>query len=191
MTINSENRADYNWGDRTQKYFWANEMEYSYLTGQVTKIVNINVVVCYESWEEVHSRSTGRTEKKKTRYVWISSKPLTQSNVFHRCTKIARWRWQIEINFLVEKQQGYEFEHCYSYTWDAMKGFHFLMKIGHFLNVMALNSELLVEKVQHLGVRGFIRALKLACEGALLDKKRLALVREEKYVHRLSFKISA
>ena len=185
MVTNLENQVDYIWGDRKQKYFWANEIEYSYVVGKVTKIVDVNVVVCYESWEEQHPRSTKKTEKKETRYAWLSSKPLNANNVFYRCTNIARLRWQIEINFLVEKHQGYEFEHCYSYTWNAMKGFHFLMKIGHFLNVMAINSELLADKVQELGIRGFIRFLKLACQGALLDKQRLCSARQEKYIHRL------
>ncbi len=50
---------------------------------------------------------------------------------------------------------------------------HYLMKIGRFLNVMALNSELLVEKVKELGLRGFIVYLKTTCRGNLLDKKKL------------------
>jgi hypothetical protein len=184
MDLNIENSAQYCWGNRIQKYFWANEIEYSYVVGKVTKIVTVNVVVCYESWEEKHTRSTGEIEKKETRYVWLSSKQITQDNVFNRCTKIARFRWQIENNFLVEKHQGYEFEHCYSYNWNAMKGFHYLMKIGHFINVMALNSELLTEKVQELGIRGFINKLKLACQSTILDKERLFVAKEEKFIHR-------
>lgn len=188
MTLNIENSAQYSWGNRTQKYFWANEIEYRYVVGKVTKIVNVNVVACYESWEEKHTRSTGEVEKKETRYVWLSSKQITQNNVFNRCTKIARFRWQIENNFLIEKHQGYEFEHCYSYNWNAMKGFHYLMKIGHFINVMSLNSELLTEKVQELGIRGFINKLKLACQSTILDKERLFEAKEEKFIHR--FKIA-
>lgn len=189
MDINLQNRSGCIWGDRNQKYFWANEMEYSYMVGKVTKIVTVNVVICYESWEEAHPKSTKKVEQKEARYAWLSSKPLTENNVFNRCTNIARLRWQIEINFLVEKHQGYEFEHCYSYSWNAMKGFHFLMKIGHFINVMALNSELLKDKVVEFGIRGFIKLLKLACEGAVLDKQRLRKARQEKFIHRI--KVSA
>lgn len=189
MDINNQNNLGCLWGNRKQKYFWSNEMEYSYIVGKVTKIVIVNVVICYESWEEVHPRSTKKVEQKESRYAWLSSKPLTENNVFYRCTNLARLRWQIEINFLVEKHQGYEFEHCYSYTWNAMKGFHFLMKIGHFMNVMALNSELLKDKVEEIGIRGFIKLLKLACEGTTLDKQGLCAARQEKFIHRL--KISA
>jgi hypothetical protein len=189
MTINAQNCAHYLWGNRMQKYFWASEIEYSYSVGKVTKKLKVNVVICYESWEEEHPRSTGKVEKKETRYVWLSSKEITKDNVFNRCTKIARFRWQIENNFLIEKHQGYEFEHCYSYNWSAMKGFHYLMKMGHFINVMSLNSELLTEKVQEFGIRGFIYKLKSACEATILDKERILLAKEEKFIYR--FKMSA
>lgn len=44
-----------------------------------------------ETWEET-SRFTGKTEEKSTRYVWISEKKLTHSNVETRCIKIGRYR---------------------------------------------------------------------------------------------------
>ncbi len=57
-----------------------------------------------------------------------------------------------------------------------------LMKIGHFLNVLALNSELLADKVEELGIRGFINYFKLACNGSLLDKNRIKEARERKFM---------
>jgi len=89
----------------------------------------LNVVICYESWQENHSRTTGEVEEKITRYAWLSSKEIKYDNVFFRCTKMGRYRWKIENNILVEKHQGYQYEHCFSYDWNAMKGFHYLMKI--------------------------------------------------------------
>lgn len=125
-------------------------------------------------------------EEKKTRYAWISSKRLNDKNVFTRCTKMGRYRWKIENNILAEKHQGYEYEHCYSYTWNAMEGFHYLMKIGRFLNVLALNSELLIDKVMELGIRGFLAYLKLACSGSHLDKERLVKAVEGRHQWRLA-----
>ena len=145
MKINPENRLKCYWGDREQIYAWANEIEYEYKIENVKKKEILNVVICYEIWEETHSNSTGLIEKKGTRYAWLSSKRINEGNVFYRCTKIGRYRWKIENNILVEKHQGYQYEHCFSYTWNAMKGFHYLMKIRHFPNVLALNSELLAE----------------------------------------------
>jgi len=143
------------------------------------------VVICYETWTENHSRSTGELEEKKTRYAWISSRPLTKKNVFMRCTKMARYRWKIENNFLIEKHEGYNFEHCYSYNWQAMKGFHYLMKAGHFLNMMAVNSELLLEYVNETGIRGFIAELCMALSGAPLDVDRISNIVGAKHLWKL------
>ena len=54
-----------------------------------------------------------------------------------------------------------------------MQGYHYLMKIGRLLNVLAVNSELLAEKVEALGVQGFIKFLKNACAGCVLDANRI------------------
>ena len=54
-----------------------------------------------------------------------------------------------------------------------MEGYHYLMKIGRFLNVLAVNSELLADKVKALGIRGFIKYLKNACAGTQLDADRI------------------
>jgi hypothetical protein len=92
-------------------------------------------VVCEETWEET-SKTTGKTTSNSTRYVWISGKEISKTNVETRCLKIGRYRWKIENNFLVMKHQGYHYEHCYSYDWNAMVGFHHLMQIGRFINVL-------------------------------------------------------
>ncbi len=172
MRLSPENSLKVKWGDRSQLYAWANFIEYEYGENRSRK-ESVHVVICYETWQENHSRSTKEVEEMKTRYAWISSTPLHHGNVFLRCTKMGRYRWKIENNILTEKHQGYDYEHCYSYTWNAMEGYHYLMKIGRFLNVMAINSELLVEQVKKLGIRGFIVYLKTACRGNLLDKDKL------------------
>jgi len=100
--------------------------------------------------------------------------------------RVGRYRWKIENNILTEKHQGYEYEHCYSYTWDAMEGYHYLMKIGRLLNVIAANSELMIEKVKALGIRGFIAELKRATSSSRLDKDRVARVVSAKYQFRLA-----
>lgn len=172
------------WGDRRQDYMWANDIEYEYGNSS-HQIEILHVVICYETWTENHSRSTGLAEEKMARYAWISSRPLNERNVFMRCTRMARYRWKIESNFLIEKHEGYSFEHCYSYDWQAMKGFHYLMKIGHFLNVMAVNSEILLEYVNESGIRGFIAELTLALGGAPLDVNRISEIAEKKHLWRL------
>lgn len=186
MKINPEDRLKCYWGNREQIYSWSNEIEYEYIIENVKKKEMLNVVICYESWEENHSNSTGIVEKKETRYAWISSRIISENNVFYRCTKIGRYRWKIENNILTEKHQGYQYEHCFSYTWNAMKGFHYLMKIGHFINVLALNSEILIDKVKELGIRGFIHYITSICNGSVLDKIKIKEAREKKFMWRLA-----
>ena len=107
---------------------------------------------------------------------------LSPSSVQHSCLQVAtllghafvaHYRWRIENNILVEKHQGYSYEHCLSYNWNAMKGYHYLMKIGHFINVLVVNSELLIEQVRRRGVQRFIEFLYMALAGAPLDKEGL------------------
>ena len=184
IDIDKDYRLKVIWGDREQNYFWANDIEYEYGEKRRKNII-VNVVVCYEFWKEEHKNSSHIQEDKETRYAWISSKPLTEKNVFNRCTKIARYRWKIENNILVEKHQGYWLEHCYSYTWNAMEGFHYLMKIGHFVNAMAMNSEIIIDRVLKRGIRGFIDDLKIALSGCLLDKTKIKAVIENNKQWRL------
>lgn len=184
MKLEPSNCVHVKWGDRHQVYQWANDIEYDHGTKtRYTEIVH--VVICLEKWVENHTRSSKTIENKESRYAWLSSRPLTAKNVFTRCTKLARYRWKIESNFLIEKHEGYYFEHCYSYDWQAMKGFHYLMKVGHFLNVMAVNSELLLQYVNDSGIRGFINDLWVALSGAVLDIQRIADIVETRHVWKL------
>jgi hypothetical protein len=52
-------------------------------------------------------------------------------------TSAARYRWGIEAGFLVEKHQGYHYEHAFALNWNAMKGYHYLMRMAHLFNTLA------------------------------------------------------
>ena len=67
----------------------------------------------------------------------ISSAPLTEGNVHYRCNLAARHHWAIENQILVEKRHGYDYEHRFSYHWNAMKGFHCLMRLEHLRALVA------------------------------------------------------
>lgn len=187
IRLSPENQSQNMWGNRHQKYTWANHIEYEYLDPKTKryKTLIIHVVICDETWEEIHSNSTGETEIKKARYVWISSREIHENNVFIRCTKIARSRWSIENFILKEKTQGYSYEHFFSYNWNAMKGYHYLMHIGHLINTLAMNSDLLASTVAEKGIRGFVKFLKLCCEGSALCSEKIKGMREKKYIFRL------
>jgi hypothetical protein len=164
------------WGNRRQHFRWVNEIEYYYGPNEKKKQI-LHLVVCEESWEEV-ANDSAEIITKTSRHAWISSKPLNKRNLHERCNLGARYRWGIESGILVEKRCGYQYEHAFSYNWNAMKGYHYLMRIGHMINVLAQYSERLVKTVRDLGVRGFIRFVRETIGGRWLDpllvQKRLA-----------------
>ena len=145
------------WGDRRQSFQWFNHIEYVYLdpATQRPKRHQLQVVICRENWEEIAPESTA-VQPKASRHVWISAEPLHRGNLHPRCNLGARHRWGIEAGLLVEKHHGYQYEHCFSYEWEAMRGYHYLMRVGHALNVLARYSTGLAKYVRDLGVRGLI-----------------------------------
>ncbi len=185
IRLTPENTLKRHCGGRNQVYQWINDVEYTYGNkGRCS--ARLHVVVCEETWEET-SRTTGKTTYNSTKYVWISGKEISKTNVETRCLKIGRYRWKIENNFLVMKHQGYRYEHCFSYDWNAMMGFHHLMQIGRFINVLLVHSELLEKKVTELGITGLLAFIFKACTADVLDLNRIAtIVNDESYHWRLA-----
>jgi hypothetical protein len=114
--------------------------------------------------------------QKASRRAWISSQALSRQEVHERCNLGVRHRWGIESNFLVEKCQGYQYEYCFSQDWKAMKGYHFLMRLGHLLNTLTQNTARLARLVCSRGRRGLIQFLRETCTGPWLDATRIQLL---------------
>jgi hypothetical protein len=168
------NKLFHKWGNRRQDFFWVNEIEYRYRPAggrrEATQIVH--VVVCEESWEEV-SKDSNDVVQKRSLHAWISSEPLNRRNVHERCNLGARHRWGIENGILVEKHHGYGYEHSFSYDWNAMRGYHYLMRLGHAINVLARYSSALVKMVRQLSVQGFIRFVHQTLTGPWLEAEKV------------------
>ena len=159
--LQSENRLSRQWGNRRQQFWWVNDIEYGYLdpATQGHKKLKLHAVTCEESWEEIAPGST-EVVQKTSRHVWVSAERLHRGNVHQRCNLGARHRWGIEAGILVEKHQGYQYEHCFSYEWEVMRGYHYLMRLAHALNVLARHSYALAKYVRDLGVRGLIALVR-------------------------------
>jgi hypothetical protein len=174
--LETKNYFNTTWGNRRQVFEWVNDIEYYYGPNERKKQI-AHVVVCEESWQEV-ARDCAKVVTKRSRHAWISSKPLCRRNLHERCNLGARHRWGIESGILVEKCHGYQYEHIFSYNWNAMKGYHYLMRLGHLINVLTIYSERLVKIVGELGVQGFIRFIRETISGPWLDplwvRQRLA-----------------
>ncbi len=131
----------------------------------------VHVVVCEESWEEVSEEA--QIETKDSCHVWLSSRPLNPGNVHTRCNLGARHRWGIEVGFLVEKHQGYQYEHRFAHQWNAMRGYHCLMRMAHLFNILSRYSRDLANLYRRHGVRGFIRFIYSTCTGRWLDPEQV------------------
>jgi hypothetical protein len=161
------NLANRKWADRKQKFRWVNGIVYYYGNND-TKSLTIHVVTCDESWLVV-DKDTNESVTKTSRHAWISSEPLRRDNLHERCNLAARHRWAIESCILVEKRHGYNYEHCLAYDWNAMKGYHYLMRIGHMFNVLTQYAECFVKLIKTLGHRGLIRFIRQTIAAPWLD----------------------
>lgn len=172
-----ENSLTMKYNNRHQEYRFANDIDYTYgPNGNGSHL--IHAVECLETWEEIEEGGTNVIEK-SSKHRWISSEPLRKWNLHRLCNLCARKRWTIETIFLIEKHHGYQFEHCFSYNWNAMKGYHYLMQLAHVFNVMAQYSKIVIDNIKELGVRGFIEFIRDNIANPWLDsdwlKVRLGL----------------
>jgi hypothetical protein len=135
----------------------------------------VHLVVCKESWQGV-AKDSAEIVTMHSRHAWISSNPLDKFNVHKRCNLGARHRWCIETGFLVEIRHACQYEHMFAYNWNAMKGYHYLRRLGHLINILSHNSERLVEMARELGVRGFIHASSLAAMNVLSKSSSMVSV---------------
>lgn len=161
------------YGDRHQEFWWVNNIDYYYGDNKSKKI-RLNLVVCKERWKAVNNK-TGKIEQKESKHAWISSLKFKKENVDLLCNKIARHRWAIENNILIEKHHGYEMKHRFSTDWNAMKGAHYLMRLAHLINILVHNTQFMFNFLKEESIKGLFRFLLGTLGGLWLDKN---LVRE-------------
>ncbi|MEE4239574.1 MAG: hypothetical protein V2I51_22880, partial [Anderseniella sp.] len=101
------------------------------------------------------------------------SRSLSRLNVHTRCNLGARYRWGIEGAFLVEKHQGYAYEHAFAKNWNAMKGYHYLMRLAHLINTLARFSKQLAGLFATLGVQAAIGFIRNTLTGPWLDAQQV------------------
>ena len=167
----TDNRMQQHWGERRQHFQWVNAIRYEY-GPNTKKSIDLHVVVCREHWEALDP-STSEIVTKENRHAWISSRPLSRLNVHTRCNLAARYRWGIEGAFLVEKHQGYSYEHLFAKHWEAMKGYHYLMRLAHLFNTLARFSKQLAGLFSTLGVQAAIGFIRNTLSGPWLDPQEI------------------
>ena len=171
-------------GERSQTFHWANDVAYDFKDSDNHKYsILLNFAKSYETWQE--TKKDGTIEQKETTWVWLSNKRITSKNVVRRCNLIGRSRWGIETNFDVEKNDGYCFEHVFSKDWNAMLGWHALLRIAHVLNTLTLHAVNMWETVKEKGFKGTIKFIKKLLTSYLLDEAKFSFVLEKRYQLRL------
>ena len=135
------------------------------------RLQTVHVVVCEESWEAVNN--DGQIVTKTARHAWLSSRSLHRLNVHGRCNLGARYRWDTEAVFLVEKHQGYHYEHAFALDRNAMKGYQYLMRMAHLFNNLARFAHHLKTLYAELGVRGAIAFIRQSCAAPWLIPERV------------------
>jgi hypothetical protein len=130
---------------RRQEFYWKNNLGYGY-----DWELKINLVACLERREEVNKK-TGEVEVKYSEHAWISSVPFSINNVHSLLNLGARKKEAIEDSINTEKNRGYHYKHLFSHNWNAMKGFHLLMRLGHALNAISQFSKRLKKYVKENG----------------------------------------
>ena len=58
------------------------------------------------------------------------------------------------------KGQGYAYEHAFAKDWNAMRGYHYLMRIAHLLNTLARYSTALAGAFTAMGIQAFLRFVR-------------------------------
>ena len=86
---------------------------------------------------------------------------------------VGRSRWGIESNIDNEKRHGYNFEHVFSEDWNAMQGWHALMRLANLLNTVTLHTEDLWNLVVTNGIGNTLKFLKEQLRNPCLDLTRL------------------
>ncbi len=171
LLFQQENQLRQNWGERRQHFQWVNPIRY-YFGANGKNHIDIHVVVCTEQWEKVDPK-TAQIITKQSKQAWISSRPIHQLNVHTRCNLGARYRWGIEAGFLVEKHQGYSYEHAFAKHWNAMRGYHYLMRLAHLVNTLGRFSKELAWLFAELGVQAVIGFIRNTLTGPWLDLREV------------------
>jgi len=164
--MGAEGRLEQRWGDRHQLFETVNDIDYRWEDNQ-RKHATLHMIVCREDWQEVNEK--GEEVTRTSKWAWICDLPFDSSRVHTRCNLAGRHRWTIEEGILTEKRRGYDYEHCYAYDWNAMRGYHCLMQLGHLLNVLASFLGSLLDLVKEYGMQGLLAWIRSTLSGLWLQ----------------------
>ncbi len=140
--------------NRKQLFHWSNDIVYGYEWQ-----LNIHLVACSERYNKVDNK-TGEVIKCFSEHAWISSIRINIHNVHELLNLGARKSWLIEDSINTEKNRGYNYKHLFSHNWNAMQGFHYLMRLGHAINALCEFTKKLKHYIKSLGCSATLKLIK-------------------------------
>ena len=139
---------------RKQEFFWQNNITYGYEWQ-----LNIHLAGCLERYFDVDNK-TGAIIERFSEHAWISSIRVNIDNVHELFNLGARKKELIEDSINTEKNRGYHYKHAFSYNWNAMQGFHYLMRLAHAINAISQFTKTLKRYIKDLGVGATLKFIK-------------------------------
>jgi hypothetical protein len=100
------------------------------------------------------------TEKRYSEHTWISSIPAKVENLHELFNLGMRKMWLIEDSFNTEKNRGYNYKHAFADHWNAMQGFHLLMRLAHAINALSEFTKSLKKYIHSLGCSATMKLIK-------------------------------
>lgn len=140
--------------ERYQEFYWYHNVTWGYELQ-----LKIHLVSCQEKWEEV-DKKTGEIIFKYSQHQWLSSIRITIENVNELCNLGARKIGLMEDSINTEKHRGYHYEHGFSYSWNAMQGFHLLMRLAHAVNALSEFTKKLKKWIKEQGCSTTLKLIK-------------------------------
>lgn len=140
--------------ERHQQFYWYNDV----MCGDGLKLKN-HLVSCLEKWGEV-DKITGEIVTKYSQHQWLSSIRINIENVHELCNLGARKIGLMEDSINTEKNRGYHYEHAFSYDWNAMQGFHSLLRLAHVVNALSEFTKKLKKWIKEQGCTAILKLIK-------------------------------
>ena len=140
--------------ERHQQFHWYNDV----MCGDGLTLKK-HLVSCLEKWNEV-DKTTGEIVAKYSQHQWISSIKINIENAHELCNLGARKIGLMEDSIHTEKHRGYHYKHAFSFNWNAMQGFHLLMRLAHAVNALSEFTKKLKQWIKEIGCSAVLKIIK-------------------------------
>lgn len=152
--------------ERRQQFYFVNNIEFG-----DKELNDIHLIASVDQWDICNEETGGEIKNQRNEHRWISSMPLSYKNAHELCNLAARKRGYIEDEINTAKHRGFNYTHIYAHAWNAMKAYHYLMRLAQAVLALIASVKLIKQLIRQ---HGWGRTLKLLYQGlatVILPKK--------------------